>query len=97
MNADQHRLWPRLAAYAGLSVLLWAGAVGALWWYLQRMVAEDYRTGARTSTGGDSIAVPLFSVAILVAGILIVANAVVAAVLLWRRRARSRSASLPAV
>lgn len=99
MNAPLHApsLWRRVIKMAIASAGIWAVAVGAFYWYLPRMVAEEYRNGSRTNTNGDSIAIPLFSFALLFGRMLVVANAVVIANFFWRRRGNGRSTSRPAV
>jgi hypothetical protein len=97
MIIEKPRIWPRILAFAVASLAVWATAVAWLLWYLPRMVAEEYSTGARTSTDGDSIGIPLFSSAILLAAVLIIANLAVAGFLIWRRRVRPPSQSRAAV
>lgn len=89
MKTQTPRVWPRVVAFATGSIALWGLSVGLLAWYLPRMVAEEYRTGVRTSTDGDSIGLPVSSFAILLGGVLVVANALAAVVLRRRRRARA--------
>lgn len=83
MGIQQRRLAPRLAAYAFGSILLWGATVAAAYWYLRRTLPAEAR--ALQLTHADSIGLPLLSLALLLAGILLVAN-LVAAVVLVRRR-----------
>jgi hypothetical protein len=82
------RLATRLAPYAAGSVLLWAAATGAAYWYLRRGLPAEVR--ALPVTHADSIGLPLLAASLLVAAALVVANLAVAIVLLRRRRAASR-------
>ena len=68
---------------------VWAALVGVAGWYLRREQPADLRTLPLTDP--DSIGLPLVAVGVLVAGLLVVANAAAAAAVLWRRR-RSRGA-----
>jgi hypothetical protein len=49
-------------------------------------VQEEYRLGLRTSTGGDSIGIPIAGFTALLVGIVIAANVVLSLYWLLRRR-----------
>ena len=76
-------MWKRIGVLAVASVALWATCVSAVWWYLQRMLAEDVRAGAPTNA--DSIGLPLISFAILLAIVMLLANVGITLFLLRRR------------
>ena len=78
--------WRRLGWIAA-NLALWLGLVVMYDQYLVRTVAEEYRLGDRTSTGGDSLGIPLFSFAIELGLLLLVTNVVLIAVRVARRRA----------
>jgi hypothetical protein len=82
-------LWPRLAAHAAGSAVLWLVAVGAVLLYARRMFDEDVRIGAPTDA--NSIGLPLLSFAIFLAVVLLAANLVIAAILVRRRQTQGRS------
>jgi hypothetical protein len=65
--------------------------------YLTAMVADEYRTGLRTTTDGDSIGLPLGALAMLLGALLVIGNAIFTLVLIRRRRRSQSSASRPAV
>ncbi|MGZ8378270.1 MAG: hypothetical protein ACXWZS_12755 [Gemmatirosa sp.] len=90
MSVRTDRLGPRLRRYAVASVALWAVVVAAALWFLRR--AQPAHVRALPLTHADSIGLPVVAFALSVAGALLVANAAVAAVLLWRRRRRARDA-----
>jgi hypothetical protein len=57
--------------------------------YLQAMVEEEFRTGARVSTDGDTIAIPAVGITAAWTLLLVVAGAITSIVMLvkaWRRR-----------
>jgi hypothetical protein len=92
---SDHRAWHRLLTYLGGSVVLWVVAVAAAYWFLRAMNEADLRAGG--TTDADSIGLPLMSFAILLAGVLTVANLALMAVAAWRRRRSRRVESRPAV
>lgn len=57
-------------------------------WWLDRVVTEEYRTGARVSTDADTIAIPISGVTFLVTWVAITVNAGLALVWLMRRQRR---------
>ena len=90
-------MWRRLVAVAAASVAVWLVALGAAAWYLDRAVTEEYRTGARTTTDGDSIGLPLGALGLALGALLLALNVAFALVLAWRRRRANRGlASRPA-
>jgi len=86
MTSERRSIWRTLLLSATASIVVWLLAVAWAAWYLQRMVAEEYRTGARTTTDGDSIGLPLGALGIALAGILLIVNVAIVGILLWRRR-----------
>lgn len=94
MSVRGPQLWPRLATCVAGSAIVWVVAVGAALWYLRRTLDEDVLSSAPTDA--DSIGLPFASFAILLAGVLLLANLVVAVILFRRRRTQSRSPSHPA-
>jgi hypothetical protein len=97
MTTEKPRMLPRIMTFAVASFALWAIAVGWAAWYLPRMVAEEYRTGLRTNTNGDSIGLPLFSFAILLAAVLIMLDLAFVGFLIWRAHVGTSSPARPAV
>ena len=79
----------RFLAHLLVSALLWAAVVGGTYWWLLRALAAAPapRPG---ETDGDSPGLPLGVVAVLTAGVLLVANLLVLAV--RDRRAGHRTA-----
>ena len=94
MRTPTDRLWPRLRVFAASSAAIWAALVGAAFWYLRHQQPTAAR--ALPLTHADSVGLPLLAFALLLAGVLLAANAVAAAVLLWRRHRQRRSESRPA-
>jgi hypothetical protein len=92
VGTEHPRLATRLVTHAAASLVLWIAAVGGGYWYLRRMLPEEAR--ALPLTHADSIGLPLLSLAMLVAAILVLANLVGVTVFLRRRH---RSGSRPAV
>lgn len=88
MRTQPPRPGTRLARYGAASLLLWIVALGAAYLYLRGTLPPDAR--ALPLTHADSIGLPLVSLALLLAAVLIVANLVAAGVLLRRRRPGSR-------
>jgi nitrate reductase gamma subunit len=88
------QLWPRLAAYAAGSAVIWIVAIGAVVLYTRRMFDDDVRLGAPTDA--DSLGLPILSLAVLLAIVLLAANLVVAGILIRRRRTQSDLVSRPA-
>jgi hypothetical protein len=64
--------------------------------YLIAMVAEEYRSGLRTTTDADSIGLPLGMLALLLGTMVIAGNTILAVFLIRRRRRSLTSASRPA-
>ena len=60
------------------------------------MVAEEYRTGARTTTDGDSIGLPLGALAVLLGILVIITNAILAIALVRKSRQSANRAARPA-
>jgi hypothetical protein len=89
--ANLSRFRSQLAALAICSIAAWCLAIGALLWYLRRMLAEDLLAGEPTDA--DSIGLPLVSVGILLGVILLLVNLAYAALLVRRRRARLQASS----
>ena len=80
----------------------WIGAVAAAivsipsvffvsWMYLHAMVEEQYRTGVRVSTDGDSIIIPVVGVTFARIALLLTVSAVTGVVLLVRSWLRRRA------
>lgn len=71
------------------NLMLLFGLPALTFWYLQREIDEQYRTGVRTSTGGDSLGIPVSEVAIMTVVVLLIINVVAALVwlsmTLWRK------------
>ena len=94
MSERVRQLWPRLAAYAAGSAVVWVVAVGAVLLYARRMFDDDVRLGAPTDA--DSLGLPILSLAVLLAVVLLAANLVAAAILIRRRRTQGDPVSRPA-
>lgn len=90
MNARARPTWQLLAAFAVGSAILWSAALAGADWYLTRMVAEEYLSGARTTTDGDSLGLPLGALGLFLGLLLIIANIVVALVLRSRQQRPGR-------
>jgi hypothetical protein len=86
MSTEIRSVWRRLAISISGSVVVSLAILLAAARYLTAMVADEYRTGARTTTDGDSIGLPLGSLALLLLFVVIVGNAIVAFVLMRRAR-----------
>ena len=80
-------VWRRLAVYAAVSAALWASAVGVLFWYLRRTLSAEAK--AKPWTDADSIGLPVVGFAVWSGLALVLANLVLAAVALWKRRMRT--------
>lgn len=93
VRAAAPSLGRRLATLALASLVVWCAAVGALWWYLERSVAAEYRMDARPMTDPDSYGLPLFASALALAAALLVLNGIAALVLVLRRKRRRLSAA----
>ena len=79
---------------ASAAVLL-AGTLAFAWW-IQRLVDEDYRIGARSADDPDAIMIPIVGFAITLAEVLLVVNVLVVVVRWWRRR-RPQGGDVPVV
>ena len=84
MSTRQGFPWRPLATFAAVSIALWTVAMAAAHWYLRRMQPEEAR--ALAVTDADSIGLPLLALALLLAGVVALANVVMAVLLLRRRR-----------
>ena len=94
MRTSTDPLWPQLRVYAATSAVIWAALVGAALWYLRHEQPAAAR--ALPLTHADSVGLPLLAFALLLAGVLLAANVVAVAALLWRRHRQRRSESRPA-
>ena len=79
---------------ASAAVLL-AGTLAFAWW-IQRLVDEEYRIGARSADDPDAIMIPIVGFAITLAEVLLVVNVLVIVVRWWRRR-RPQDRDVPVV
>jgi len=96
VNAQPRTVWRPLAVSIGTSAVVSLAILGVAQRYLVAMVAEEYRTGARTTTGGDSIGLPLGSLALLLGLLMAAVNIIVATLIFRRRRRFSTRPSRPA-
>ena len=76
--AQRKAVWKRVALMAAGSVAIWVAAVGGLVRYLSRWL--DHGRVGDVSTAADSLGLPLGSIALLLAAVLLLANIVVAVV-----------------
>ncbi len=56
--------------------------------YIRHMVDEEYATGARTGSGGDSIIIPVGNMFLLMLITTVSINLLAGGLYLWRRRQR---------
>jgi hypothetical protein len=83
------KLW-RIVGWITANVLLWVAATFAFAIWIDRVVQEEYRLGYRTSSDGDTIAIPIVGFALTFGVVLLAANATVLVVrLVWQRRRRA--------
>jgi hypothetical protein len=85
------RRWTRWLALNALVIVATPVLFG---WWLDRVVTEEYRTGARVSTDGDTIAIPISGITFLVTWVAIAVNAAVA--LVWLVRGQRQQGRKPA-
>jgi hypothetical protein len=78
----------RLLFWVIANVLLQFGVPVIYFFYLRQMVDEEYTTGVRTSSDGDSIIIPVGSMFIFMFITLLAVNALGAGVYLLKRRRR---------
>ncbi|MCA1641634.1 MAG: hypothetical protein LC785_06750 [Acidobacteria bacterium] len=76
----------RLLFWIIANVLLQFGVPVIYFVYMRRMVDEEYATGMRTSSDGDSMIIPVMGMFIFVLITLLAVNALGAGVYLLRRR-----------
>ena len=86
MSMPADRPWRRLAVQVAVSITLWATGVGILFVYLRWTLSPEAK--AKAWTHPDSIGLPVVGFAVWFALGLVLANAIMAALALWNRRAR---------
>jgi hypothetical protein len=79
-----------MVGWVAANVLLWLAATFAFAVWIDRQVQNEYRLGYRTSSDGDTIAIPIAGFALSFGVVLLAANAIFLVVRLVRRR-RARS------
>jgi hypothetical protein len=85
-----------LLYHVSISTILWAVLVIAFRYWIDYEVHEEYRTGARTDTGGDNIVIPIVGFAITLFELLVAVNVLVFIAYAIVGALRRRSAALPA-
>ena len=85
------KLW-RVVGWVAANVVLWVAATFAFAVWIDGAVQKEYRLGYRTSSDGDTIAIPIAGFALSLGVILLAANAIFLVVRLVRQR-RARSVS----
>ena len=88
MNRENQPVWRYLVLSISTSVIVSLAILYAADRYLTAMVADEYRTGARLTTDGDSIGLPLGALALLL-GILIIVVNIILAIVLFRKSRQS--------
>lgn len=79
----------RIARYAAISAALWLVVLAIAWWYLARVNAREVAVAALPITNADSIGLPLVALGLWLAIALAALNALLAVLLILRRRRRS--------
>jgi uncharacterized iron-regulated membrane protein len=81
-------LW-RTVGWIAANVVLWIAATFAFAVWIDREVQKEYRLGYRTSSDGDTIAIPIAGLALSLGVVLLVANGIFLVVrFIGRRGAR---------
>ena len=79
------KLW-RTLGWITANVVLWVGATLAFAVWIDREVQKEYRLGYRTSSDGDTIAIPIAGFAVSLGVVLLAANVIFLVVRLTRQR-----------
>jgi hypothetical protein len=86
------KLW-RVVGWVAANVVLWVAATFAFAVWIHRTVQNEYRLGYRTSSDGDTIAIPIAGFALSLGVVLLAVNATFLLMrLIRRRRARREQA-----
>lgn len=97
MNRENRPAWRRLALSICISAIVALAILYAADRYLTTMVADEFRTGTRVTTDGDSIGLPLGALAVLLSTLLIAYNVILAILLFRKSRQSPKGASRSAV
>jgi hypothetical protein len=79
-----------MLSWVAANVVLWVAATFAFAVWIDHVVQEEYRLGYRTSSDGDTIAIPIAGFALSLGVVLLAANAIFLVIRLIRQRRARR-------